>query len=101
MRDRGCVCVCVRERARERERERERERVCFLEWFTDNQGDIKIELIDFGLLNIVMYGCRYVHVYACFHDSVKLYIYIYIYNSLNTLSGGKSCLVAPRVAVSP
>ena len=28
-------------------------------------------------------------------------IYIYIYNSLNTLSGGKSCLVAPGVAVLP
>ena len=29
------------------------------------------------------------------------YIYIYIYDSLNTLSGGKSCLVAPGVAVPP
>ena len=28
-------------------------------------------------------------------------VYIYIYNSLNTLSGGKSCLVAPGVAVPP
>ena len=26
---------------------------------------------------------------------------IYIYDSLNTLSGGKSCLVAPGVAVLP
>ena len=29
------------------------------------------------------------------------YIYIYIYDSLNTLSGGKNCLVAPGVAVLP
>ena len=30
-----------------------------------------------------------------------MYIYIYIYDSLNTLSGGKSCLIAPGVAVPP
>ena len=32
---------------------------------------------------------------------IYIYIYIYICNSLNTLSGGKSCLVAPRVAIAP
>ena len=29
----------------------------------------------------------------------RIYIYIYIYNSLNTLSGGKNCFVAPGVAI--
>ena len=33
-------------------------------------------------------------------DLAYIYIYIYIY-SLNTLFGGKSCLVAPGVAVPP
>ena len=32
--------------------------------------------------------------------NIYVYIYIYIYSILNTLSGGKSCLVAPGVAVS-
>ena len=32
---------------------------------------------------------------------IYIYIYIYIYNSLNTLSGAKSCLAAPGVAVLP
>ena len=36
---------------------------------------------------------------GCYHGLI--YIYIYIYNSLNTLSGGKSYLVAPGVAVPP
>ena len=37
----------------------------------------------------------YIYIY------IYIYIYVYIYNSLNTLSGGKSCLVAPGVAVPP
>ena len=35
------------------------------------------------------------------HTYIYIYIYIYIYNSLNTLSGSKSCLVTPEVAVPP
>ena len=35
----------------------------------------------------------------CYWSIWRIYIYIYIYNSFNTLSGGKSCFVAPGAAV--
>ena len=52
----------------------------------------------------------YIYIDVCVCVCIYIYVYIYIYMKLiwhiyitllNTLSGGKSCLVAPGVAVLP
>ena len=43
---------------------------------------------------------EYTHTQTHTHTHTHIYIYIYIY-LLNTPTGGKSCLVAPGVALPP
>ena len=57
---------------------------------------VMVKALDYGIVvrEFVLQSHYYVLLYIC------VYIYIYIF-LLNTLSGGKSCSVAPGVAVPP
>ena len=54
----------------------------------------------FFFLLIYIYIYSYIYIYIYILKRTHIYIYIYIF-LLNTLSGGKSCSVAPGVAVPP
>ena len=64
---------------------------------------IHFEIFTFSLLRPTKKKEFFLHTHTHKHTHTHIYIYIYIdiYDSLNTLSGGKSCLVAPGVAVPP
>ena len=46
-----------------------------------------------------IYTYIYTYIYIYIHTYMHTYIYVHIYIHIHTLSGGKSCLVAPGVAV--